>query len=56
LLLQVNAASGGDEFLISWRGYGPYWDSWEGRHCLEGAPGSYTWHGGKSAIPRKFRL
>jgi hypothetical protein len=53
---QVNAATGDDEFLISWQGYGPYWDSWEGLECLDGPPGCYPWQGGDKAIPRKFRL
>lgn len=54
--MQVNADSGVDEFLISWRGYGPYWDSWEASSSLTHPPGSYDWEGGRAAVPPKFRL
>jgi hypothetical protein len=50
--VQVNR--GKDLFLIRWEGFGPYWDSWEPQAHLTKAPSSYTWEGGKAAIPKKF--
>jgi hypothetical protein len=51
LLLQVNAATGADEFLISWLGYGPYWDSWEGIGCLEGPLAATPGRAGRAPSP-----
>lgn len=53
LCLQVS--KGKDLFLIRWEAFGPYWDSWEGRSCLNAAPHTYAWQGGKPAIPAKFK-
>jgi hypothetical protein len=50
----MQVVKGKGEFLIRWEGFGPYWDSWEGEGCLDAAPHTYTWQGGKAAIPAKF--
>lgn len=47
----MQVVKGKDEFLIHWEGFGPYWDSWEGRGCLNAAPHTYKW---QAAIPAKF--
>lgn len=51
--MQVDG-KGQDLFLIRWEDFGPYWDSWEPRASLNKPPSSYTWQGGKAAIPKKF--
>eukprot|EP00775_Hariotina_reticulata_P011697 gene11697-11841_t len=46
---------GDDEFLVHWWGFGCWWDSWESISNLDAAPGTYTWRGGRAAIPAQFR-
>ncbi len=46
---------GKDQFLVRWETFGPYWDEWVGADCLDAAPNTYNWEGGKEAMPAKFQ-